>query len=264
MLTSVYPGREICLDLSAFSYDNNGLRQFLKLVNADLSKTDESSGDAIEEFIKFLPPGDREKFKTSYKSYRANETISAMANGTLDGKRLRGSRESSDIGKLPSLQSSQILQDNRPPQVMNQLSPATDILPPFDDVDFEPTLKYVELPSFDGIEASRREEAKVVLDWLRKSRNVEKIFHLSVTDSLHEPHSEETIEDSVKHFDVEILDWRRIDISIHTILEAAPNVKRLRLYSSGNWAALDHWIGLDGVCTLQKVCVVPRHKVTAY
>jgi hypothetical protein len=58
---------------------------------------------------------------------------------------------------------------------------------------------------------------KVILDWLRKSRNVEKIFHLSVTDSLHEPHSEETIEEAVKHFDIEILDWRRIDLSIRTI-----------------------------------------------
>jgi hypothetical protein len=241
--------------LSAFSYDNNGLQQFLKSVKADLSQTDESSGDAVEEFIKFLKPGDREKFETFYKTFRANEAFSTLANGIRDSKHL--SRESSDLGNLSSLPSSQVLQDNRS-HVVSQPSLARDALPPF-DVEFEPTLKYVELPAFDGIEASRREEAKVILDWLRKSRNVEKIFHLSVTDSLHEPHSEETIEEAVKHFDIEILDWRRIDLSIRTIRDAAPNVRRLHLYSSGNWAALDHWIGPDGVCTLPKVCIASHY-----
>jgi hypothetical protein len=142
--------------LSAFSYDNNGLQQFLKSVKADLSQTDESSGDAVEEFIKFLKPGDREKFETFYKTFRANEAFSALANGIRDSKHL--SRESSYLGNFSSLQSSQVLQDNRS-YVVSQPSLARDALPPF-DVEFEPTLKYVELPAFDGIEASRREEAK--------------------------------------------------------------------------------------------------------
>jgi hypothetical protein len=221
-------------------------------VKADLSKTEDSSGDAIEELIEILKSGDREKFDTKYRTFRTNETISARANLIPD---VRQSQESSYIENLPSLQSSQVLHsDSRLQHIVSQPRPTSDSAPPF-DVEFEPTLKYVDLPAFDGIEANKREEAKIILEWLRKSRIVKRIFHLSVADSLHEPHSEETIEDAIKPFDIKILDWRRIDLSIRTIRDAAPNIRRLRLYSSGNWAPLDHWIGADGVCTLQKVCL---------
>jgi hypothetical protein len=40
------------------------------------------------------------------------------------------------------------------------------------NVNFEPTLKYVELPSFDDITAKQREEGKLILDWLRRCKGV--------------------------------------------------------------------------------------------
>jgi hypothetical protein len=49
------------------------------------------------------------------------------------------------------------------------------------------------------------------------------------------------------------LDWRRVDLSICTILACAPNVEELHLYSSGNLAAIDHWLGNHGTSTLTKV-----------
>jgi hypothetical protein len=57
----------------------------------------------------------------------------------------------------------------------------------------------------------------------------------------------------LRDFNVEILDWQRADLSIDTINTVAPNVRILHLYSSGNWASLDHWTGTNGVCTLLKL-----------
>jgi hypothetical protein len=111
----------------------------------------------------------------------------------------------------------------------------------------------VELPSFDDITAKQREEGKLILDWLRRCKGVSRIFELRARDSLHLPHSEETIENALRDFNVEILDWQRADLSIDTINTVAPNVRILHLYSSGNWASLDHWTGTNGVCTLLKL-----------
>jgi len=54
-------------------------------------------------------------------------------------------------------------------------------------------------------------------------------------------------------FDVQKLDWQRPDLSIDTIRFAAPNVRTLHLYSSGNWAPIDHWTGPLGISTLAKL-----------
>jgi hypothetical protein len=127
------------------------------------------------------------------------------------------------------------------------------------EVEFERTLKYVELPAFDAMKATRREEARDILHWLGECKRVNKIFELRVTDSLYQPHSEEVIEDALKKFDVENLDWRRTDLSINTVREAAPNVKRLSLYCSGNQAVLEHWIGEHGISSLGEVCLPSIH-----
>ena len=57
----------------------------------------------------------------------------------------------------------------------------------------------------------------------------------------------------VKGFGVEELNWRRLDLCIETIEELAPTLSVLHLYSSGNWAALSHWISKDGLVSLRNV-----------
>jgi len=111
------------------------------------------------------------------------------------------------------------------------------------DVEFYSALKYVELPAFDQLDSRTYDEARQILHWLGKVKGVTKIFELRIDDSAGHPHSEEVIEDAIKEFDVEVLDWKRYDLSIHTILTAAPNVTKLKLYSSGNWAPIVHWMG---------------------
>jgi hypothetical protein len=127
------------------------------------------------------------------------------------------------------------------------------------NVKFYSTLKYVAIPALDILESRSYNEVEEVLSWLSKCKGVKKIQELRVDDSFHRPHSEESIEAAILPFDVEVMKWRRADLSIASILKAAPNVRDLRLYSSGNWATIDHWIGPTGFQMLPKV----GHKVSA-
>lgn len=132
---------------------------------------------------------------------------------------------------------------------------------PFECLEFEKTLQSVEFPSLEERHAEAeifgrtiaRNEVARVLGWLRKEKSVEKIITLNVRDSIYHPHSEEIIEQALSHFDIERLNWRRLDLSVDSISCAAPNVRELHLYSSGSQAALRHWIGNDGVRKLKKV-----------
>ena len=119
------------------------------------------------------------------------------------------------------------------------------------DVEFYSVLKYVELPAFDQLDSRTYDEARQILRWLGKVKGVTKIFELRIDDSAGHPHSEEVIEDAIKDFDVEVLDWKRYDLSIDTILTAAPHVTKLKLYSSGNWAPIVHW--MENMRRLRKV-----------
>ena len=103
---------------------------------------------------------------------------------------------------------------------------------------------------------------KQVLGWLKTGRQVQKIIELKVPDSLQEPHTEDTIIQSIKDFKVEILDWKRLDLSIDCVFEAAEHVQKLHLYGSGNFATISHWTGVEGVCILKDVRIpVPSVKL---
>jgi len=121
------------------------------------------------------------------------------------------------------------------------------------NVQFETALKYVEIPLFDNSPCGSRTEATSILTWLKLCKGVGHIYEVRVEDSLQNPHSEENIENALMDLNVRSLDWRRVDLSICTILACAPNVEKLHLYSSGNLAAIDHWLGNHGTSTLTKV-----------
>lgn len=57
----------------------------------------------------------------------------------------------------------------------------------------------------------------------------------------------------VRDFGVEELNWRRLDLCLETIAELSPTLSVLHLYSSGNWAALSHWMSNDGLVNLRNV-----------
>jgi len=131
----------------------------------------------------------------------------------------------------------------------------------FNDVHFECEnwLKYVRLPEFhcdpkapDELHKGPRADARIIFDSLRK-RNVDCILEITVPDCPNHPHSDESIIHCLNGLQVKRLDWRKPDLSVKTILKAAPDVEEICLYSSGNQDVLIHWASYEGLYRLQKV-----------
>lgn len=110
--------------------------------------------------------------------------------------------------------------------------------------------------SKDSVEGPRREHTEVfnVLRWLQNSKQVTRIIELIVPDRLVSPHNENRIAKYVKHFKVESLDWRFVDLSISVFSKEVKNeLTVLHLYWSGKQAVLSHWLSVEGVWALPKV-----------
>ena len=96
-----------------------------------------------------------------------------------------------------------------------------------------------------------------IFDWLRNTVGVTKIIRVIVEDDPTDFHSDEVIEHSLKGFDVEEWKWFKWDLCIDTILEAAPNVREVNLYWSGNKAILKSWAASDGLASLRQASRCP-------
>jgi hypothetical protein len=128
---------------------------------------------------------------------------------------------------------------------------------------FESILRYVFLPegwvkpsSNQGLNEPRvnlKGKGSSLFKWLYASMKVEKIIRVIVQDSRENPHSDEAIEDAIKAFGVQELDWMRHDICSDTILRGAPDVRKLHLYWSGSNPVLKAWSASDGLAQLGKV-----------
>ena len=119
-------------------------------------------------------------------------------------------------------------------------------------------LQYVALPcgvvqvSGANLDEQPCQRFKEIFDWLR-AKNVEKIDKVIVEDDHGHAHSDEDIEKSLEGFDVRLWDWKKPDICIQTILNAAPNVSKVWLYSNGNNAVLRGWSDVGGLNILPNV-----------
>lgn len=131
---------------------------------------------------------------------------------------------------------------------------------------FENILRYVDLPKITierGLPEQKpgdhpgdgmgRRDLEVIFDWLRKDCGVEKIIRVKVDDSKDLPHSDESIENCLKDFGVQVWDWNKVDICCSTIFKAAPEVREVYLYCSGNNAVLRSWSADDGLRSLKEV-----------
>ena len=119
-------------------------------------------------------------------------------------------------------------------------------------VEFESTLRYVDIPipPFPHLNVNshfvpERVEAKLVLGWLRESKDVSGIYELRIRDSLYLPHGEEVISQCLSGFDIEVLDWMRVDMSVKPLIDTCRHLKKLTLYVS-TWASLSYWVSGDG------------------
>ena len=93
-----------------------------------------------------------------------------------------------------------------------------------------------------------------ILSWLRQ-KGVKRILKLIVPDCRVNPLDEDKISICLKDFEVEQLDWRRLDLGIEPLLSLGHTLSALHLYSSGNWAVLSHWVSNGGLERLEKVYI---------
>jgi hypothetical protein len=131
----------------------------------------------------------------------------------------------------------------------------------FENTNFEceTWYKYVRLPDLhcsskgvDPLHTVPREDARTIFNSLR-DRKIKRILEVTVPDCPNHPHSDDTIINCLKEFGVKRLDWRKLDLSVKTILQAAQDVEELCLYSSGNEDMLTHWASYEGLYRLHKV-----------
>jgi hypothetical protein len=74
-----------------------------------------------------------------------------------------------------------------------------------------------------------------------RMKGVKRIIRVIVDDTVEPSHSDEAIERAFAGLHVEVCDWRKIDLSILSIFKAAPDVREITLYWSGNVVVLRGW-----------------------
>lgn len=113
----------------------------------------------------------------------------------------------------------------------------------------------------DSSPGEGREDIACFFDWLR-TKKVSNIIKVTVEDRVGTPHSDEAIERALSGFNVEILEWRKVDIDPQAIWSAcritdqAPVLRELHLWWSGNNAILRAWSETDGLGKLPELVTV--------
>ncbi|KAK4205446.1 putative peptidase [Triangularia verruculosa] len=100
-----------------------------------------------------------------------------------------------------------------------------------------------------------RTDLVFLFKWLR-DKSVKHILKVVVDDWPKTPHSDKAIEDCLKSFEVECLEWRKFDLCPETLLVACRDVQHLHLWWSGNRAILRAWSAPDGLARLEKLTTV--------
>ena len=129
----------------------------------------------------------------------------------------------------------------------------------FKNIDFDDVLQYVafpnvrvrpELPDFIGNSPGVRGKGccdmMFFFEWLRE-KNVKRILKVIVNDLDEPAHSDEAIEKALSGFEVEILDWQKVDLCPETMYRSSKKLKEVHLRWSGNNTVLRAWSELDGL-----------------
>ncbi|KAL7933896.1 hypothetical protein V8C35DRAFT_327371 [Trichoderma chlorosporum] len=120
---------------------------------------------------------------------------------------------------------------------------------------FESTLKYVALPmlsveqpktqrhikkKLSTSEIKSMTDLRAIFAWLRDN-DVKKIIKVTVIDYSEQPHSDTAIEEALHGFDVEVWDWKKMDMCSDVLSRCSRFIREITLYYSGNAAVLMGW-----------------------
>ncbi|PNP43868.1 hypothetical protein TGAMA5MH_04151 [Trichoderma gamsii] len=103
-----------------------------------------------------------------------------------------------------------------------------------------------------------RRDLCYIFDRLRK-KGVKTVLKVIIDDSTMPAHSDEAIEDALKFMDVEIWDWKRMDLCSEVIHRVASKAREVNLYWSGNNAVLRGWSEEGGLKRLSQLKTVHLH-----
>jgi hypothetical protein len=104
-----------------------------------------------------------------------------------------------------------------------------------------------------------RAEMLFFFRWLREKKQVRQILKVTVADHKELPHSDEAIEEALRGFDVEVLDWGKVDLSPSVIFASCPNLREIHLHWGGNNTVLRAWSETEGLPLLKQLRVVHLH-----
>jgi hypothetical protein len=90
-----------------------------------------------------------------------------------------------------------------------------------------------------------------VFNLLREKR-VRKIIQVNFVDSEYLPHADEAIENALKGFEVEVLNWEKLDISNDVLYNSTSALREVSLYWSGDVAVAEAWCGSEGFGNARK------------
>lgn len=79
-----------------------------------------------------------------------------------------------------------------------------------------------------------------IFEWL-KTNGVKKVVRISVLDYGDCPHPDSVIEKALASLDVEIWEWKKVDLCSDVIANSSKVVRQISLYLSGNPAVLMGW-----------------------
>ncbi|KAF5542952.1 major intracellular serine protease [Fusarium napiforme] len=133
----------------------------------------------------------------------------------------------------------------------------------FSHLQFDKALQYVAFPQVrpdDGLERpdmrnQGRKDMVFFFNWLR-GKSVRRIIKVVVEDMAKPSHSDEAIEDCLKDFGVEILDWRRLDLDALCLQKIGGHLREVHLRWSGSNSTLRAWSEKEGLAfipTLQRI-----------
>ncbi|QPC72231.1 hypothetical protein HYE68_002983 [Fusarium pseudograminearum] len=125
-----------------------------------------------------------------------------------------------------------------------------------------PPVKRPDWTDSEGRAGAGRKDVYYFFRWLSKKKSVENIIHLIVEDGHSISHSDEAIEESLKDFNIEILDWRKPDLDPMTLQSACRNsdLREVHLWWDGNNAVLRAWSEPDGLFKITTLQIIHLHE----
>lgn len=105
-----------------------------------------------------------------------------------------------------------------------------------------------------------REDIWLFFRWLSEEKSVKNIIKVIVDDRSNTPHSDFAIERSLRLFEIDILEWQKIDLDPQTIRLGCrdTNLREIHLLWSGSNAVLRAWSepeGLVEIKTLERIVI---------